>query len=308
MKPPILCIVGPTAVGKTDFFIKLVQAGYAFEAIVADSRQVYRFMDIGTGKDLPTDPKIRKKFWLIDAVTPDQSFSSAHFHRLANQAIDQIYTLGHQPVIVGGTGRYIKDLQTNPDTLLVPTNSALRQQLAQQSVPQLQTKLQQLNPQRLAAMNHSDSNNPRRLIRAIEVSLHPISTRPQQTRRFLMIGLTAPLQLIKARIEARVDARLRQGMVEEVKQLLQRYPNYDQLQSFATPGYQEIAEYLSHRINLDEARARWTKREVNYAKRQLTWFRHQSDTVWFDITSPSWYAEAVKQLRKWRYVPSYSQN
>lgn len=305
MKPPILCIVGPTAVGKTDFFLQLVKDGFPFAAIVADSRQVYKYMDIGTGKDLPTNPQLRQKFWLIDSVTPDQPFSSANFYALAHQAIGRILSSNQLPVIIGGTGRYIKDLQSPPATLMVPPNHKLRQQLQSLSVTQLQQKLNHINPSKLDSMNNSDRHNPRRLIRAIEVSQNIPNTHASSNYIFHTICLSAPLQLIKVKIKLRVDKRLQQGMIDEVKQLLARYPHFHQYQSLHTPGYQEITDYLHGKISLDAAKNLWISREIDYAKRQLTWFRHQLQAVWFDITSPSWYAEAIKQLQKWHYVPSH---
>lgn len=305
MKPSILVISGPTATGKTDLFLRLVRQGYAFDALVADSRQVYRYMDIGTGKDLPSDPKLRQRFWLVDIIDPNEAFSSALFCRLADQAIGHIIASGRQPVLVGGTGRYIKDMETQPSTLKVPPNPELRRQLSLLSVSELQHRLKQRNPAKLANMNNSDRNNPRRLIRAIEVGRNN-SESPTSPYVINTICLTAPLQLIEARIKQRVNIRMEQGMIAEVTNLLKKYPDFHTYQASATPGYTEIIQFLDHQLSLTEAIDKWTRREIAYAKRQLTWLEHQTQAVWFDISQANWYAEVVKQLEKWDYGRSHS--
>jgi tRNA dimethylallyltransferase len=306
MKPGILAIVGPTAVGKTDAFLQLIQDGYDFTAVVADSRQVYKHLDIGTGKDVPVDPSLRSRFKLIDAVSPDQAFSSANFVSLARQAIESISASGSQPVIIGGTGRYIKDLETAPQTLYIPPDPALRQKLSSYTVRQLQEEFKKYNPQKYAQMNHSDQNNPRRLVRAIEISHSKHKPESEPTYRLNTMCLTAPLPVIEARIQSRVKSRIKQGMIEEVSQILDNYPDFESYQSSKTPGYQEIIQYLHKEVSLEDAIGQWTLREINYAKRQLTWFRHQADAAWFDISNTNWYAEILKQLEKWGYGRSHT--
>jgi tRNA dimethylallyltransferase len=303
---PLLAITGPTAVGKTDFFLRLLKAGYNFEAIIVDSRQVYRHMDIGTGKDLPEAKNLRAKFWLYDCVSPDQSFSSAIFVNLATTTIKAIRNRQNQPVLLGGTGRYIKDLETKPSTLCIPPDYSLRQKLHATSVARLQQQLTQLNPEKIQRMNQSDINNPRRLIRAIEIAQNQKTFQPSTKIRQNIICLTAPLQLIKARIETRVNKRLKQGMIDEVKFLLDKYPNFVALQASHTPGYQEVIQLIEGHLSVVETKKRWINREYNYAKRQLTWFKHQTNAIWFDITKINWYAEAVAQLEQWGYVTSHT--
>jgi len=231
-------------------------------------------------------------------VNPDESFSSAQYCQQAHVAINDICSRNKIPLIIGGTGRYLKDLVTNPETLSIPPDLTLRHQLSNYSVPELQQLLQQKNPTKLDIMNQSDRNNPRRLVRAIETSQNetPVESVPlYQVHTFC---LTAPLPLITKRIASRVHKRLEQGMIHEVEQLLLRYPDFRNFQSSATPGYQELIAFQDGQITLQSAIDLWTKREINYAKRQLTWFKHQTDSVWFDITKPSWYADVVRQLKR----------
>lgn len=308
MKPNILAILGPTAVGKTDFFLKLVNQGYPFEAILADSRQIYRYMDIGTGKDLPLEPELKQKFWLVDSVNPDQKFSSANFYAAATAAAIKIYQNNNIPVLVGGTGRYIADFESPPETLNVPPDFSLRSRLENMPVVQLQQILIDKNPDRFGTMNNSDKHNPRRLIRAIETVDQFKSKGLNIQNPLNKICLTAPLQLIKVRIATRVSKRIDQGMIQEVEHILRAYPNFFNYQASDTPGYQEISSYLSKQISLDAAIEKWIQREIDYAKRQLTWLKKQSGIIWFDITSTNWYADAVIQLGKWGYGRSNSQN
>lgn len=323
---PTLFIVGPTGVGKTSTFVKLVNDGFNFEAISADSRQIYKQMDISTGKDIP-DTSIFElvqkinykkttyslgyyrvdttKLWLLDATNPDSSFSSAIYSNLAHLAIGQITKTNHIPIFVGGTGRYLNDFIHSPSTLSIPQNQPLRNKLSSLDLLQLQKYLKNINPKRLFCMNNSDKNNPRRLTRAIEVLSYAPLIEPTSSKSSIdtqMICLTAPLDLIKQKIIERVKNRLNQGMIEEVESLHKSYPDFSSYQSFHTPGIQEITHYLDHQISLDQAVELWTQREINYAKRQLTWFKYQTHSTWFDISKPNWYAEIVKQLKGWNYV------
>ncbi len=293
----LFALVGPTAVGKTDTYFRLVADGFPFEAVSADSRQVYKGMDIGTGKDLPQNQPA--PVWLIDQVDPNQPFSSAQFYTAAQATIANIFTRHMNPLIVGGTGRYLQDLLIPPATLTIPPNPELRSQLNTFSTPQLQQLLQKLQPNRFNQMNHSDQSNPRRLIRAIEVAQSPVTQVNTLKYSCHILGLIAPLQLIKQRIEARVKMRVNQGMVQEVQGLLTTYPDFATFQSYDTPGYQEITAYLNHQLSLDQAIDLWTQREIKYAKRQLTWFKHQTQALWFDIDHPYWYADVVNQLKRW---------
>jgi tRNA dimethylallyltransferase len=329
----ILILGGQTATGKTDTYFRLNQEFPSlFEAVIVDSRQIYQQLSIGTGKDIPHDFAYTQvdqiivdqqpynigyhrgdsgTIWLHNAALPNQPFSSAVYRRLALQCLSHIHRNGHIPVLVGGTGLYIKAIIEPPETLLVPQNHSLRQQLNALTIDQLQSRLKTKDPHRFNTMNQSDQNNPRRLIRAIEVASESSSTPKPSSKQKIntyLACLSAPKAYLSTNILKRIQKRLSQGMVDEVKNLHDDYPDFLSYQASHTPGYHEIANYLSGSITLKQATEKWFLKELQYAKRQETWFKKQSQFHWFDITSPSWYATLVTQLKEWLYASSPLQN
>lgn len=260
----LLVICGPTATGKTTFASSLAKQLNG-ELISADSRQVYRGMDLVTGKDRPGVP-----IWLYDVVDPDEAFSVSQWVILARDAITHIRKRNKLPIVVGGTGLYIQALLKPFDTIDIPPNPELRKKLQHESVHDLQTMLSRGN------MNESDWNNPRRLIRKIEISQSTYTTQSQKnTFDYFIIGLTAPLPIIDKRIDERLRIREREGMDKEIAMLRARYDAH--LPSMSA-------------INLNEHA---------YARRQLTWFKKQKDIHWFNITVPLWEADAARAARTW---------
>lgn len=308
MTKKLLCIVGSTATGKTALALDLA-ARFQGELLSADSRQVYKGLDVGTGKDIPegflyqdqhyTDG--RTHIWGYDVVGPDQEFSSAHFVAYAKKTITGIEKSHHLPIVVGGTGLYVKQLLSPPETLSIPPNPTLRAQLETLSRQQLQQQLQKVAPSRWNHMNQSDQANPRRLIRAIEVA--KAQPRPQVDRKplahkVLMIGLTASPELINARIKVRVRQRLRQGMLAECRRLAalnlpKTAPVYNTL------GYQQMFAYLEGNANKLEAIDRWMLAERQYARRQLTWFKKQPKVHWFSVSEKDWKNHVVSLVEAW---------
>ena len=335
----ILIICGPTATGKTRLalhFAHLLDG----ELISADSRQVYRGMDIATGKDLPvnfkfqifrpkddrpladnfqnqkipyyTDGKVR--IWGLDLVNPDEEFSVAHFRQFAKTVITDIQKRRKLPIIVGGTGLYIKALLEPLTAIPVPRNDALRSILENASVATLQKKLQEIDRYRFERMNNSDRNNPRRLIRAIEVeeyykanTTHKTHmTQVQKINNTLMIGLTAAKETISDRISKRVEERLKQGMVDEVKKLLDSGFSKD-LPSMSATGYKHLISNFKYQINTnkyqypikEEIINAWKQEELQYAKRQLTWFKKQKGIIWFDTQRKNWEKTVVDRVKEW---------
>jgi len=261
----ILIICGPTATGKTKLAVQLAQK-FSGEIISADSRQVYKGMDIVTGKDRPTGVKI----YGLDLVRPDEEFSVAHFVKFARALINQISL----PIIVGGTGLYLDSLINPPQTLSVKPNWKLRKKLEIKSIRELQNQLKKLDARRWRSMNHSDQQNPRRLIRAIEVNLQGQSLQvPNLQAEFdvLWIGLTAKKEILDQRIAKRVKARVRAGAVKEWQQLKKKYRL--NLPSMSALGYRQLPDI-----------AKWIKAEQQYSRRQLVWFKKNSHIHWFDIT------------------------
>ena len=256
----VLIICGPTATGKTKLALELAKK-FNGELINADSRQVYVGLDALTGKDRSVEIPI----WLYDVA--DKEFSVAHFVHLAREAIETIQSRGKLAIVVGGTGFYLRALTESIDTLSIPPNWKLRRQLETLSVEELQKRVDR---KRLEKMNDSDRKNPRRLIRAIEVAGRP-GKAAQPTYDAVWIGLTAPLPVLKQRIEERIKERFDKA-TREIK---------DDLPTIL--GLNIVRKFIGGEIGKEEAIAKWTQLEYQYAKRQMTWFRKQKQIAWYTI-------------------------
>lgn len=283
----ILVIVGPTAVGKTELSLRLAEELGA-EIISADSMQVYRGMDIGTAK-AGQEERERVVHHLLDVVDPDQPFNVADFIKLAEEVLAQLNQRGVVPLITGGTGLYLDALLEGflfPDTAADPQ---IRQELEKQAKEDplsLHEELQRVDPKSAERLHRNDL---RRIIRALEVYRRtgkPISEQQQKREqeerpyRTLYIGLTRDREELYARINARVDQMLEQGLVEEVAELLKKYPN--QPTALQALGYKEIAHYLRGELNLEEAVELLKRDTRRYAKRQLSWFKRNKRIQWFN--------------------------
>ena len=305
----IKIICGPTASGKTALALRLAEvstkAGRPASIISADSRQIYQGLDIITGKDIPKGfvkkenfyEKDNLRLWGLDLLSPDEVYNAADFSALTRKIIFEESRQGRAIFIVGGTGFYLKSL-TEPDTLAkIPPNEALRRHLEELSLEKLQQKLRDLDSKRFISMNQSDVNNPRRLIRAIEIAsslslrgvrdeaIYTNTGSPRSSRddtlSFSWLGIRIPLVKLRERIERRVHDRLDHGAVAEVENLLKNYPDQN-LPVYTTLGVKPILRYLAGEISRAQARQLWTTEEVRYAKRQLTWFAKQPSIIWYD--------------------------
>lgn len=278
----LLCIVGPTGTGKTARAIEEAQKTPSI-IISADSRQVYRGMDIVTGKDHPKGIKI----YGIDIVDPDESCSVAVWHDAVMSHIKKAWQESRQVIVVGGTGLYVKALTDGIPTMQVPINQPLRDELSSLSITELQQKLNKLNPSKFTSMNYSDQNNPRRLTRAIEVSMFR-TTHPERALASRMghhqsniIGLKHSVESIQRnKIHNRVLSRLDQGAIQETESLVKKY-GLD-IQSMSAIGYRSIINFIENKFTKQEMIDSWVKGELAYSKRQLTWFRKQP-VIWYDI-------------------------
>lgn len=268
----LLCVVGPTATGKTKLAVRLAQA-LGGSLISADSRQVYRGMDIVTGKDHPGETALAG----IDFVNPDEPCSVSLWHHAVTPVLSHPL-----PLVVGGTGLYVKSLTHPFETMSVKPDPELRQELARLSVSELQSRLGKLASQKLASMNHSDASNPRRLIRAIEVAMGSDSHLPASpSPTTLLIGLRYfDNSNYDSNVEQRVKERLAAGAIEETQRLLESYS--PDLPSMTAIGYRSIIKYLAGELSRDELIVQWTHDELAYAKRQLTWFAKVAGIHWFD--------------------------
>lgn len=284
----LIVICGPTASGKTSLALELSRS-FDIEVISADSRQVYRHMDIGTAK-ATSEEREKLPHHLIDVVDPDEEFSAADFEKLGRQAVEQIRSRSRLPVVVGGTGLYIQAL-TGGLAGVPSADPALRSELnafaEQHGDEALYRRLQQSDPA-LATTVHF--RNRVRIVRALEVyelsgrplsdwqREHAFADRPYRT---LTIGLCPPRELLYRRIEERTLAMIEEGLVAETRALLGRGYAPD-LKAMQTLGYREIIEYLQGGISLEEAIELIQRRTRRYAKRQLTWFRRDENLISFD--------------------------
>lgn len=272
-KKKLLVITGPTATGKTALGRQLAER-FNGEILSADSRQVYKYMDIGTGKDTTHFQ------WGIDLVEPGQPFSVSDWVNYANKILADIWKRNKLPIIVGGAGQYIKELLYPSATLHIPPNKELRSK--NYELRELQDQLRKTNPERWGKMNNSDRNNPRRLIRAMEVTGSKLKIQSSKLDAdIFIIGLTAPLKVLYRRIDQRVEERIKEGMAVERK-MLKKYPLPK------TIGYG------------GETEQEWRLAEHAYARRQLTYLRHQiPDICWFGMTTPNYQANVVAKVSRW---------
>ena len=311
---PLLMVVGPTAVGKTAVLLELAPRLDA-EVVSADSMQVYRGLDIGTAKPTPEERQ-RVPHHLIDVAEPGERFSVARYQQLAREAITDIHRRGKLPILSGGTGLYV---QAVLEPLLFPDageDLELRARLAREAEEKgpeaLHRRLAEVDPPAAARLAPKDL---RRIIRALEVyerTGRPISQLQQEARqagkvppyRTLKIGLIRPRPILYARIEARVDEQLREGLLDEARRVLAlvraggagRAGEKTALQALA---YKELFPYLEGQERLETAVARLKTAVRRYAKRQLTWFRRDPEIVWVDLEAypdPAAAAAALERL------------
>ncbi len=294
--PLVVAIVGPTASGKTALAIALSAAlqqarGIQSEAISADSRQVYRRMDIATAKPTPEE-RAALPHYLLDVVDPDESYTLAQYQAGAIDALRGIFARGHLPLLVGGTGLYVRAVV---DGLAIPEvapqpelRAALEAELASAGLDPLVRRLAELDP---AGVAHIDTANPRRVLRALEVSIvtgRPFSEQrgarptPYRTR---LIGLNMDRAALYARADRRIDAMLAAGLLEETRALVAA--GYDwTLPSMSSLGYREIGAYLRGEVTLAQAIERFKLDTHAYIRRQLTWFRPDTRITWLDAALP----------------------
>ncbi|QUH20761.1 tRNA (adenosine(37)-N6)-dimethylallyltransferase MiaA [Alkaliphilus sp. B6464] len=293
MKKRLLIIAGPTAVGKTDTAIILANKLNG-EIISADSMQIYRHMDIGTAKPTLEERK-GVPHHLIDVVNPDENFSVAEFQKMAKYTIDELVLNGKIPIIAGGTGLYINSLVYDMDFTQSVSNWQLREQLQKEANEMgnefVHNKLKDID---INAANRIHPNNLKKVIRAIEVYYETGDKIGDFSKdinlndeyEFFLVGLIRDREELYNRINMRVDIMIEQGLIEEVKKLL-NLGYSKELVSFKGLGYKEIIRYLEEEYDLDEA-VNILKRDTRrYAKRQLTWFRRYSDINWYNISNYS---------------------
>ncbi|HPT65803.1 MAG TPA: tRNA (adenosine(37)-N6)-dimethylallyltransferase MiaA [Candidatus Woesebacteria bacterium] len=293
----ILIISGPTATGKTDLAVKLAKK-YNGELVSTDSCQIYKGLDIGTGKDQPDKTPIH----LIDLINPDQKFSVAQFQQVGLKIINQLHSQNKLPILVGCSGFYLNSLiNPNYDTFAIKPNKIWRLVSKKLSVKTLQKIYKLLDSNNFSKLNNSDINNYYRLTRKIEIklSLKNKNTNNNQNFDILHISLIAPLDFLYNRIDKRVQKRLDIGFFNEVKNLLKKY-------SWSDPGmqigaYQCLKPYFENNKDLETCLQNWRYAEHSDARHQSTYFksRYSNKASFFDITSPMFKDKIFKLVSGW---------
>ena len=282
----MLAVVGPTAVGKSALALRLAPLVNG-EVVSADSRQVYRYMDIGTAKPSPEE-RVRVVHHMLDIVDPDEEFSLALYLRRARAVIGEIEAAGRVPIVVGGTGQYVRALLDGWSVPEVPPDAALREELEarveRDGAEVLHRELSALDPESAARL---DPRNPRRVIRRLEVLRTPHageegSRGDQQPMDAVVVGLTLQRDSLYRRVDERVDDMLRAGWVGEVEGLIARGYGVD-LPSMSSIGYREIAAHVSEGSPLEETAEEIKRRTRRLARQQYAWFRLDDERIrWFE--------------------------
>ena len=299
-RPRVAVLVGPTAVGKTAVALELAQA-LGGEIVNADSLQVYRELDIGTAKPTPGERALVPHH-LVDVADPPEPYDADRFCREGREILARLHSRGVIPLVVGGTGLYLKALlsglftEGSPDAKI---RQRLRQELTDKGLPALHERLRRLDPASAWRLHPHDTY---RVLRALEVILatgEPLSALHDSHQfrdapyRTLKLGLIRPREELNQRIEARVEVMLALGWLEEVKGLLERYP--PDLKPLQALGYRHLIAFLQDRWSWEEAMELLKRDTRRYAKRQLTWFRGDPEVRWH---SPDQVPEMLAALRE----------
>lgn len=315
---PVLVICGPTATGKTSLALHLAHL-FRGHLVSCDSRQVYKHLDIGTGKDIPSHFTLHQtsisgrsipsyqdgevNIFGYDLANPNEDFNVSHYQETAVSIIKYIHDQGRLPIIVGGTGFYLQSLFDVPQTLLIPENPQLRSELSSLSAEDLFTKYSQLSPQAAQKLNQSERHNPHRLIRKIEIATHPHQPSAPDVpyldiNTSLNIGLKyANTSIHYQIIDQRVDARATSEFDQELDHLEQL--GYIDGVAARTMGYQQWIAYRRQEIDRDTAITQWKFAEHAYARRQMTWFKRLPNLQWFTLDDPDTQPEIVKLVQQW---------
>lgn len=301
----LLGIVGPTAVGKSQFGIQLAQA-FDGEIVNADSRQVYRYLDIGTAKPTLQERAIVPHH-VFDVVSPNENFSLAQYQQMATRAIDDIHQRGKLPIVIGGSGQYLWAVLEGWGVPRVAPNPEFRQEMQERADmgegDRLHEELNAVDPE---AAQRIDPRNVRRTIRALEVFNETETPISQLQRReappfnIFVIGLTADREELYRLIDLRVDRMIELGLVDEVKRLVSRGFDFN-MPALSSIGYRQIGQFLRDELTLPGAIQQIKFETHRFARQQYTWFREEDTRIhWFDIqkTAPSELMGPLKKFLK----------
>ncbi len=322
---PLLSVVGLTATGKTGLSLWLAEQLLAenrvegVALISADSRQVYRGLETLTGADVPGKFNRQKNEKLpysyfkhkqqpitlhgVSIIYPTEDWSVAHFRDMAIEIIQHSWSQNRLPIVVGGTGLYHQQLFNNDPDIYVKPNPEIRNKAENKSVEELQTWLKEIDSKHWENMNRSDRHNPRRLIRAIEISQAlktpglRINSRPkfQKPNNYYQIGLKTNFKNLEAKIKKRVLKRFTQGAIAEVKNLLKLSLDAKHPAMTAT-GVKPIQKYLQKKLTKQETIEAWTRQELQYAKRQLTWWKKHGSVEWYQPNQQNYKQQIKHQI------------
>ena len=290
-KHKILVILGPTASGKSDLAVRLAKK-FNGEVLSADSRQVYKSMNIGTGK-ITKKEMAGISHHMLDVASPKTIFDVARYQKMAHKKIADILKRGKLPIVCGGTGLYIKAIVENPSYPDIPPDWKLREQLEKKTTEQLFATLKKLDRERAGSI---DAKNPRRLIRAIEIAKHSGNPRTQRAEQSsydgqvptvktapkydaLILGIKPSREKLKSAIKARLQKRIKQGMIAEVKKLRARGISWRRLEELGLE-YKYAALYLQNKMGREEMIKILETKINQYAKRQITWFKKTPNARW----------------------------
>jgi tRNA dimethylallyltransferase len=279
MKNPLIVICGPTASGKTDLAIRIAKK-FSGEIICSDSRTLYKELDILTAK--PTKEEQKKvSHFLIDIIDPTEKFNVCEFQKLAQHQIKQIQKRNRIPFLVGGTGLYIDSVIKNYQIPRRSNDPKIRSKLEKMNLEELAQQLKKLD---IKSYRNIDIHNKRRLVRALETFLSCgksfidlQKTKPADFQ-VLQIGILVPREILKFRIQKRIDQMFDSGLILEARKLKSKYPS--NLPALSAIGYNYLFDYLDGKISLEGAKEKLLINTCQYAKRQMTWFRRDKSIYW----------------------------
>lgn len=288
MKPIVYVIGGPTASGKSKLAVELAKKVNG-EIISADSMQIYKEMNIGTAK-VNKEEMQGVQHYLVDFVSPDERYSVSNFKKDAEKAIEEILEKGKTPIVVGGTGLYIDSLiygiEFQNEEVDLEYREKLNKIADEKGLESLYKKAQEIDPE---AMKKISINDRKRIIRVLEIYHKTGKTKTEQEAQsrknevkyeYKVFAITMDREKLYERIEKRVDFMIEQGLIEEVKQILEKYHTFPT--AMQGLGYKEVVEYLEGSCTKEEMIEKIKKETRHYAKRQLTWFRKNKETIWLD--------------------------
>lgn len=314
-----IVITGPTGVGKSALALNLAKKING-SLISVDSIHVYKGCDIISGKDIPENATFRLEekvqdfdigYWeidnirlyLTDVTSLSYEFNISDYLKLVKMVLPKIEKLGKVPIFVGGSTLYIKSLLTPLETIHIPPDIELRTKLESANTEELQAILAKYDKSRISQMNDSDINNPRRLIRAIEIARdkkdHPTSDSEYiKNYKFLTFVLEASQDALRNKVEKRVESRIKHGAWEEIETL---YKNYSTLSPSikSASGYKELFSYLEGKSSEVESIKNWEVSDMQYAKKQITYFKKLSNITWIDTEEKNHFESLLRSTEKW---------